>query len=242
MLYRSHTVLAADGSINKFSVSEGQQFSVLIIYNDGASSHTATLVGSQARPSTRTITGEGPQILFNSNVGNRGYWLITTDSPCQVQIYTGGSLSLPNHNQTTRLEWPDDRGSPIYVYGQLDRNIRRNTYFITGRQGQAISGAAMPFSPVIGSNNYHVDIQLQTADHPFVTPIMATLSNPPTIPETYIQSCKLPRSSEFWEVTVTTDHTVKDLEYMLTITTGALDIQGVTEELSGVGIVGRVRP
>jgi len=239
MLYRSHTVLA--GGINKFSVGKGLQCAALVIYNDGGDAHSATLYGSEARPSTRSVENEGPQILFNDILGNRGYWTIETDGPCQVQIYTGGSLSLPDNNQTTRLEWPDDRGSPIYVYGQLDRNIRRNTYFITGRQGQAISGAAMPFSPVIGSNNYHVDIQLQTADHPFVTPIMATLSNPPTIPETYIQSCKLPRSSEFWEVTVTTDHTVKDLEYMLTITTGALDIQGVTEELSGVGIVGRVR-
>jgi len=237
MLYRSHTVLGTGK--HKFSISEGLLFSVLAIYNDGESDHTAAIVGSEARPSTRTVTG-GPQLLFNDLSGNRGFWTIETDGPGQVQIYTGGSLSLPDNNQTTRLEWPDSVGSPIYVYGQLDRTIRRNTFFVEGRLGQAISVSAQPFNPVIGSNNYHVDILLSTGDQPFVPQQRIRPHNPPTIPETYLQSYVLPRTSEFWKIEVITTHYIKDLEYLLTITTGALDIQGVTEDLEGVGVVGRV--
>ena len=105
-----------------------------------------------------------------------------------------------------------------------------------------MSVAAQPFKPVIGASDYHVDILISTGDQPFVPGQRIRPHYPPTIPETYLQSYALPRTSEFWKIEVITLHYIKDLEYLLTITTGALDIQGITEELTGDGIVGRVRP
>lgn len=235
-LYRSHTVPEGGGTF-KFSIGENLQFALLAIFNDGHPTHTATLYGSDANPRTRTISG-GPQLLFNNLSGDRGYWIITTDGACEVQIYTGCVLSGLDNHGTTRLEWPDDRGTPIHVYGQLDRSHRRNTFYVTGRLGEALSVAAHPFRAVIGSLDYNVLITLSKADIPFVTPLVASPTM--TIPQTVIQSYPLPQTSEFWQIDVTTEHAVKDLEYMLTVTAGALSVQGYHIPLAGRGVVGRV--
>ena len=235
-MFRSHTVL--EGGTYRFTSGSDNPFSILVIYNAGGDNSASIHRGEDVYypHSAQSVQG---RVLFNNLLGE-GRWTIQTTGRCEVQIYENvDALNIEDQNQITQLEWS---GNEIQVYGLLDRSHRRNTYLLEFPLGSVVSVGVQPFSAPVNATDYKVRVRTRKAAWPHLD--YGVEAEPTdTIPETFIQQFGVPWDPAYtglYYIDITTEHSVKDLDYILVITRGGLDVQNAAP-VTGTSVIGRVQ-